>query len=69
MPGTFTPDSLSRESSPIPEIGGGGDADGHPTGAIITHPQIIAAQNAVDLCRISQSAPVSPSGKFLPLIS
>lgn len=57
--GTFTPDSLSRESSPIPE---GFEGDIHSQPGVMTHPQILTTQQAADLYRISQSAPGSPAG-------
>ncbi|KAK3089430.1 hypothetical protein FSP39_003546 [Pinctada imbricata] len=61
MPGTFTPDSLSREGSPIPE-GIEGETVIVTSSGIITHPQIIGTQQAAELCRVSQSAPGSPAG-------
>lgn len=59
MGGTFTPDSLSREGSPIPEA-----EESTPTVQtnFIQHPQIIPASSIAELCRISQSAPGSPAG-------
>lgn len=58
MGGTFTPDSLSREGSPIPEA-----EESTPTVQtnFIQHPQIIPASSIAELCRISQSAPGSPA--------
>lgn len=66
MAGTFTPESISREGSPIPEgmEGGGGDTIVQSSSSMVTHSQLIAAaHSAPDLCRISQSAPGSPAGK------
>lgn len=62
MGGSFTPDSLSREGSPIPE--NAEEMIAPPTNYIHhPHPQIIPASSIAELCRISQSAPGSPSGK------
>lgn len=60
MGGSFTPDSLSREGSPIPE--NAEEMTAPPTNYIHhPHPQIIPASSIAELCRISQSAPGSPS--------
>ena len=60
MGGSFTPDSLSREGSPIPE--NAEEMIAPPTNYIHhPHPQIIPASSIAELCRISQSAPGSPS--------
>ncbi|XP_033751763.1 forkhead box protein K2-like [Pecten maximus] len=67
MAGNFTPDSMSREGSPIPE--GPNEGDIHPAGTIVAHPQILAAQTAADLCRISQSAPSSPGVNITTTLS
>lgn len=72
MAGTFTPESISREGSPIPEgmEGGGGDTIVQSSSSMVTHSQLIAAtHSAPDLCRISQSAPGSPaaSGVLSPI--
>lgn len=64
--GTFTPDSLSRESSPIPE---GFEGDIHSQPGVMTHPQILTTQQAAELYRISQSAPGSPAGMCMSAYS
>ncbi|CAC5358634.1 FOXK [Mytilus coruscus] len=62
MGGSFTPDSMSREGSPIPEH----SEESMPTAPTQNyihhqHPQIIPASSIAELCRISQSAPGSPA--------
>ena len=67
--GTLTPDSLSRETSPIPEAMGGGGDDGHHAAAAALQPphlpqQPISAPRLTQMThevRYSQSAPGSPS--------
>ena len=70
--GTFTPDSLSREGSPIPDgmqsappepAEHQATAHHHSNNTVSTSlPTKISAQ---DLARFSQSAPGSPSSKYL----
>ena len=67
MGGSYTPDSLSREGSPIPENVEEVTATSqnymhHP------HPQIIPASSIAELCRISQSAPGSPAGVYMNIM-
>lgn len=64
MGGSFTPDSMSREGSPIPEHSEESMPPA-PTQNYIhhQHPQIIPASSIAEFCRISQSAPGSPAGK------
>ncbi|CAG2217751.1 FOXK [Mytilus edulis] len=62
MGGSFTPDSMSREGSPIPEHSEESMPPA-PTQNYIhhQHPQIIPASSIAEFCRISQSAPGSPA--------
>ena len=67
LSGTFTPDSLSREGSPIPD--GMQSAPPEPSDGNIHPPTALPPKlTAQDLARFSQSAPGSPSSKKIVLL-
>lgn len=58
MAGTMTPDSMSREGSPIPEV----SSEMEVVQTAMSQAAVIPTLAEL---RYSQSAPVSPSGKLL----
>lgn len=65
MAGSFTPDSLSREGSPVPETGMETEVSQASTQVVLQQGQLQHAHPSLADLRFSQSAPGSPSGVLL----